>query len=107
MEDGLRCLLKESTQIQQVIYVTFPAFRKENEKRTRRETTLLHPVALVHRAVADPAAQHHAEDHLEDLGRTERKCWITNCKTKNGTGKGKILSYSSVGLLYINALLCV
>lgn len=25
------------------------------------------PVALVHRAVADPAAQHHAEDHLEDL----------------------------------------
>lgn len=24
-------------------------------------------MALVHRAVADPAAQHHAEDHLKDL----------------------------------------
>ena len=25
-------------------------------------------VALVDRAVADPAAQHHTEDHLKDLG---------------------------------------
>lgn len=30
------------------------------------------PGALVHGAVADPAAQHHAEDHLEDL-RKKRK----------------------------------
>lgn len=41
-------------------------------------------MALVHRAVADPAAQHHAEDHLKDL-EEEKKMGLTflQCYDKN------------------------
>ena len=50
---------------------------KEEEERENEIETVRSPLPslakmtryfLIDRAVADPAAQHHTEDHLEDLG---------------------------------------
>lgn len=55
--------------------------KKKKEKGWGRDCELVLPSwrpgrragASVHRAVADPAAQHHAEDHFKDLaGRTHK-----------------------------------
>lgn len=73
MEDGLRCLLKELTKSSKQYMQRFLLIKEKEKNETETErSSFLHwragwwPVALVHRAVADPAAQHHAEDHLED-----------------------------------------
>lgn len=40
------------------------------------------PCVLVNRAVPDPAAEHHAEDHLEDLERKKGTIRV-KCDTSN------------------------
>lgn len=55
-----------------------PASETENAERARGAPRRARPWwqqsgPLVDRAVADPAAQHHTEDHLEDLCDTKRK----------------------------------
>lgn len=75
MEDGLRCLLKELTKSSKQYMWRFLLIKEKEKTETMRGRPSFigeqagGPFALVHRAVADPAAQHHAEDHLEDLGR--------------------------------------
>lgn len=83
MEDGLRCLLKELTKSSKLYMWRF-LLRKEEEKEWDGDGKVVLPslvrmtVALVDRAVADPAAQHHTEDHLKDHNNCDHQSGDTN-----------------------------
>lgn len=85
MEDGLHCLHKELTKSSKQYMWRF-LLRKEKKKNETARTSFIgeyvgEPLALVHRAVADAAAQHHAEDHLKDLWSTSGD-WLAYLSNK-------------------------